>query len=113
MKALNKSEDYAAAGWKEYRFHIIEKTLLNQVLIRIPVPSPEEWPKLLTGPRAQLAEFLCTKPPGDMLNEVWYALDIRKATVRDGLVVYPVIAKNKELIEVSKALQAHLQRGPA
>jgi hypothetical protein len=24
-----------------------------------------------------------------------------------------VIAKNKELIEVSKALQAHLQRGPA
>jgi hypothetical protein len=224
MKPLNSPEDYAAAGWKEYRFHIIEKTLLNQVLIRIPVPSPEEWPKLLTGPRAQLAEFLrdeyfryekqarrrliltrvfwfvlrqweaddnytevfdfqlyrmftrkglkfgftdpskldpanwymdsnpklaggpgrfipelnaapfhikwerdghvaltrgitseiiCTKPPGDMLNEVWYALDIRKATVRDGLVVYPVIAKNKELIEVSKALQAHLQRKPA
>lgn len=220
MKPLNNAADFAASGWKEYRFHIIEKTLLNQVLVRIPCPPPEEWPGLLTGPRVQVAEFLleeyfryekqqrrrliltrvfwyilkqweaddnytevfdfqlyrmftkkglkfgfpdpskldpanwymdsnpklagshgrfipelnaapfhikwerdghvaltrgitseiiCTKPPGDMLNEVWYALDIRKGEAQDGLVVYPVIAKNKELIEVSKALQKHLQ----
>lgn len=222
MKALNCPEDYAAAGWKEYRFHIVEKTLLNQVLIRIPCPPPEDWPVIFTGPRAQLATFLleeyfryekqqrrrlimarvfwfvlkqwegddnytevfdfllyrmftrkglkfgftdpakldpanwymdsnpklagrpgrfipdasreipfslkwerdgrvavtrqltseiiCTKSPGDMLNETWYALDISQETQQDGLFIYPVIAKDKELIEVSKTLQQQKRR---
>lgn len=58
MHSLQYGASYDTADFRAIFYHLIQKTAVHFVLRMIRTPLPEQWPRIFTGSRKSMAEFL-------------------------------------------------------